>query len=440
VDKGNMRVRALQNLEQKMELTEQELMQAVNETGLLRLAAGKEGELEESIEIKRFTGAGRKETDSNFTEVSEKGLEFYASPEPNMPDIEVPNMNRMPHGGYGNLMQEYALTMSRLHGRRLQLLLECPVLGVALLIRPDCLAISTQQGVHYVAGVVVAVPTAIIIRKAIKFDPPLPKAIVTAFENLPMGHYKKIVLQCKADATVTGRLEKMAAVQESRERKLAQEQYERDLQDYTERELARQKQAEREQQKLETQDLPDEVGSSEEDNDASETDEDEPPETAPTLPVIPDLVTDLTLFLLDNQGVAWKFLFRRREALVVAFVGGATAYELDQNGDSKAVAERACDALSQALGIDLDVVMEGWTGEVHTSSWSWEGEIYSLGAYTYTRPGGVGSRVLLRRAVVHEHIVFAGEALWYEEYGTAHGAYLSGEIAAKLLLEALDKT
>jgi len=444
VNKENMRGRALQNLKEKMESSELGLMEAVERSGLLRLAAGKEGELEESIEIELFTGAGRTENDSNFSGVGEKGLKFYESPEPDMPDIQVPDMNRMPHGGYGNLMREYARTMIRIHGRRRQLLLGCPVLGVEL-IRPDCLAIATKQGVQFVAGVVVAVPTEIIIRKAIDFAPPLPKPIVTAFENLPMGHYKKIILQCQFDASLIVMLEKMAALQEAGERQRAEERYERDLQDYTERQLARQerarqKQLEREQLKMEKQDQSDEVGSSDEDENASETDEDESAESAPTLPVIADLVTDLTLFSLDNQGVAWKFLFRRREALVVAFVGGATAYKLDQNGDDKAVAGHACEALSQALGIDLDVVMQGWTGEVHTSRWSWEGEIYSLGAYTYTRPGGVGSRVLLRRAVVHDHIVFAGEALWYEEYGTAHGAYLSGEIAARLLLEALDET
>ncbi|MFS8071807.1 MAG: FAD-dependent oxidoreductase, partial [Byssovorax sp.] len=104
-----------------------------------------------------------------------------------------------------------------------------------------------------------------------------------------------------------------------------------------------------------------------------------------------------------------------------------------------AVAREALAVLAAALGMTADDVNESWTKKVLTSKWSTDP--WSHGAYSYTRPGGgVAARRTLREALVHGRIAFAGEAVRSskEEYATAHGAWLSGEDAASLILEALE--
>jgi len=68
----------------------------------------------------------------------------------------------------------------------------------------------------------------------------------------------------------------------------------------------------------------------------------------------------------------------------------------------------------------------------------WTTDPWSLGAYSYTKPGGKGARMHLYEQPMADHrIFFAGEALWQNSYGTAHGAYYTGAAAAAALLTSL---
>ena len=62
----------------------------------------------------------------------------------------------------------------------------------------------------------------------------------------------------------------------------------------------------------------------------------------------------------------------------------------------------------------------------------WSTDPYSMGAYSYAVPGGYGARDKLAALTDDKkRIFFAGEATWQKAYATAHGAYLSGQAAAR---------
>jgi hypothetical protein len=67
---------------------------------------------------------------------------------------------------------------------------------------------------------------------------------------------------------------------------------------------------------------------------------------------------------------------------------------------------------------------------------AWVTDPWSLGAYSYARPGRSGDRARLR-APVGGRLFIAGEATSERFYGTAHGAWLEGERAAGEALAAL---
>jgi hypothetical protein len=138
---------------------------------------------------------------------------------------------------------------------------------------------------------------------------------------------------------------------------------------------------------------------------------------------------------LDGEGFPWKFMFRVRLNMIVAFVGGDLAQRLDQVSEVVA-AEAARTALALMTGLTLEQVKDSLTEATTSSCWSLQD--FFLGAYSYTKPGGVGAkaRSKLRDAVVNNRIVFAGEAMRVakDEFATAHGAWLSGEHAAIMLL------
>jgi monoamine oxidase len=148
--------------------------------------------------------------------------------------------------------------------------------------------------------------------------------------------------------------------------------------------------------------------------------------------------TDASLFTITADGVPWKFLYRVSLNVVVAFLGGRHASALDARSDAQVAAE-ALAVLAAALGMAPEAVNASWTQHVLTSKWSTDP--WSHGAYSYTRPeGGIAARTTLRTTLVHQRIVFAGEAVRSskEEYATAHGAWLSGEDAARSILDALE--
>jgi hypothetical protein len=326
---------------------------------LTRLAMAFNAELDEASEPATFTAwAADEEAHDEADEPEDGGDEA----EDAAPDGVS---NKMATGGYGAIVEAHATQVVDDHPERLSVLLSHVVSRVT--VSGPVVRVATDRGTVYARAVVVAVPTEVIRRGRIAFEPALPKRITTAFGHLPMGNYKKIFLPMRADSVVCGRFESF----------------------------------------LEDQ---------------------EPPE---------DRQTDPSLFTITDEGVSWKFLYRRALRVVVGFVGGEAALARDAWGD-EAVSGEALRVLAGALSITLEAARASWTGQVITSRWGVDP--LSLGAYSYTAPrGGVAARATLRDAVVAGRIVFAGEALRSskEEYATAHGAWLSGEHAAALLLPLL---
>jgi monoamine oxidase len=68
----------------------------------------------------------------------------------------------------------------------------------------------------------------------------------------------------------------------------------------------------------------------------------------------------------------------------------------------------------------------------------WVRDPYSLGSYSFTRPGGVGNRADLAKPVANT-VHFAGEATAEPpHYQTVHGAYMSGKRAAEEVIASLN--
>ncbi|HEV7242464.1 MAG TPA: FAD-dependent oxidoreductase [Thermoanaerobaculia bacterium] len=339
---------------------------------LFLLAAGIEGELEESIEVTRFNSVERMADDGaddveDVVDAEEAdGFAMYEPPEADVPEHDVPDTNRMPRGGFGTTLIHFAESLQATYQGLLAIHTGRVVSDVRV-NETDARVLDLGDHITAAAAVIVTVPTAVLSSGAIEFHPALPDLVNAAFAVLPLGHYKKIILQLTNGTAPVTTLDGF---------------------------------------------LRDKIAA-----DAEQAEEE------------PDLVTDLSIFSIDADNVVWKFLFRAKERLIVAFVGGAPAKALDAAAKS-VVRTAVVAALASTLNLTTHVIDAAVT-EVITSSWS--SDPFSLGAYSYTRPSGVGYRKFLRGVVVHNRIVFAGEALWYESYGTAHGAYLSGEVAAKLV-------
>jgi monoamine oxidase len=368
----------------------------------LFLALGQECELEESIEAVHFCSVERMagepapgedgahddedddEEDDEDDADDDLTLARYDPPAAEVPAFDdIPDDNLMPNRGYGGTLVHFTGTLAAKYGALFEVSLSSPVKKVEAREPYVLITYGTADTVIAAAAVIVAVPTEILRTKAIAFDPALPEEVTDAFDDLPLGHYKKIIFQAADGSDLLAKLEKIA------EAHAPEPQPEQVDDDHVE------------EQKNEDED------------------DDDRPET----------VNDASIFTITDDGVVWKFLFRRKEKLIVSFVGGETAKTLDQGVDSDAF-DAATTALAAATGLTRSQVASG-IKEALTSHWS--ADPYSLGAYSYTVPGGCGSREYLRGVVAHRRIAFAGEALWYESYGTGHGAYLSGQVAAKLL-------
>lgn len=115
--------------------------------------------------------------------------------------------------------------------------------------------------------------------------------------------------------------------------------------------------------------------------------------------------------------------------LMVGFVGGDFAWEIEAAGEDAAV-DFVTDRLVDIFGVDLRKRV-GRSLMTH-----WGGERRTRGAYASARPGRAGARAVLAEPV-GERIWFAGEALAGSLMQTAGGARLSGEAVAREVLAAL---
>ncbi|MCB1342566.1 MAG: FAD-dependent oxidoreductase [Pseudooceanicola sp.] len=115
--------------------------------------------------------------------------------------------------------------------------------------------------------------------------------------------------------------------------------------------------------------------------------------------------------------------------LMVGFVGGDFAWEIEAAGEDAAV-DFVTDRLVDLFGSDLRAkvgrsLMTNWAGERRTR-----------GAYAAARPGKAAARAALAQPVA-DRIWFAGEALAGSLAQTAGGARLSGEAAARAVMARL---
>ncbi|MEZ5811989.1 MAG: NAD(P)/FAD-dependent oxidoreductase [Rhizobiaceae bacterium] len=112
--------------------------------------------------------------------------------------------------------------------------------------------------------------------------------------------------------------------------------------------------------------------------------------------------------------------------LMVGFVGGDFAWEIECAGEAAAV-DFATSALARIFGADA-------AGAVEAGAMTrWGSEPWTRGAYAAARPGQAGARDVLAQPVA-ERIFFAGEALGGPLMQTCGGARLSGERVARRLL------
>jgi monoamine oxidase len=115
--------------------------------------------------------------------------------------------------------------------------------------------------------------------------------------------------------------------------------------------------------------------------------------------------------------------------LIELFVGGDTAWRLEAEGPH-AITAFALEQLVHLLGADI-------TGKVRPiAAHAWGADPLALGSYSYARPGRRAARSILA-APVENRLFFAGEACSPDFFSTVHGAWISGETAARAALASL---
>jgi monoamine oxidase len=138
------------------------------------------------------------------------------------------------------------------------------------------------------------------------------------------------------------------------------------------------------------------------------------------------MVTDAHPILMPFQ--CWPF----GRDYVQGWIGGSTAWDLARDGDA-ALIDYALSYLRGLFGGRVDTVFRGGP----TLLTRWASDPWVRGAYSYARPGASGARDALGEPVADGHLMFAGEACNVPYAGTVAGAWISGQSAARTVLEAL---
>jgi monoamine oxidase len=118
--------------------------------------------------------------------------------------------------------------------------------------------------------------------------------------------------------------------------------------------------------------------------------------------------------------------------LIEGYFGGRLAHDLEAAGPG-AFFEFARGELGQLFGSLLAARLR------LLSETAWACDPWSRGAYSYALPGHSDARQMLA-APVDQRLFFAGEACSKHSFSTAHGAYLSGEVAAGQAIAALARS
>ncbi len=121
--------------------------------------------------------------------------------------------------------------------------------------------------------------------------------------------------------------------------------------------------------------------------------------------------------------------------------GGTAIHGWFQGSAAQALSNLGPDAgMQQVLSWLEDA--SGLRGLVYKLRWhhfqDWVRDPYSLGSYSFTRPGGYGQRHMLSRPL-KETLFFAGEATAPPpHYQTVNGAYISGKRAGREVAASLN--
>lgn len=115
--------------------------------------------------------------------------------------------------------------------------------------------------------------------------------------------------------------------------------------------------------------------------------------------------------------------------IIEVFLGGAHARALEGQGPGAATAF-AIDELAGIYG-------GGVRSRVHVlAETAWAADPFAGGSYSHALPGRAGDRARLA-APVDQRLFFAGEACSPDAFSTAHGAWLTGQAAARAAIQAL---
>ena len=143
-----------------------------------------------------------------------------------------------------------------------------------------------------------------------------------------------------------------------------------------------------------------------------------------------DLPVDGRLYgARDRVDIASYHLRPFGRPLIECYFGGAFARELERAGEA-AFADYAIAQLTGALGADFSKRLT----PLACSRWGLDP--FARGSYSHARVGQSDARATLA-APVDDRLFFAGEACSRHDFSTAHGAFRTGEIAARAALAAI---
>jgi len=115
--------------------------------------------------------------------------------------------------------------------------------------------------------------------------------------------------------------------------------------------------------------------------------------------------------------------------VIACFYGGELSVELERAGIA-AMADFAAQELAGLFGSAIKPMVAPLAAS------AWTDDPFARGSYSMALPGHADAREVLA-APVNDRLFFAGEACSLPHFGTAHGALLSGETAARAALAAL---
>jgi monoamine oxidase len=143
-----------------------------------------------------------------------------------------------------------------------------------------------------------------------------------------------------------------------------------------------------------------------------------------------DLGTDTHLIGAIDRTATGSYQLRPHGwPIIQGYYGGDFARDLERAGP-EAMTAFALDELAGLLGNGIRTRLR------RLASSAWDGDVFARGGYSHALPGHADDRAILA-APIDARLFFAGEACSPHDFSTAHGAYLTGVVAADAALAAL---